>query len=182
MKTEILESWPPAYPGLLSALAEFAPIASKLQFAQTDLEGALPVTTPTIAGVKCVACVYADPHKDLPYPRWTVLAPLSVRPGARVSIEGPTGVTHSAPLDAGQIILFDSHSTHWVDKPKDWPSDEEFAALNHVQKESLKRAHLSVLMSIDNHVRPSREQAERAIAEVLHLAPSGRPKKKRRPY
>lgn len=181
MKTDVLETWSPQHSGLRPALADFEPIARRMKFGAAELEGSMPVTTPTLADMSCVAFVYADPHQDLPYPRWTLLAPVLMRPGARLSVEDAGGQVRTIPLEPGALVIFDSHSKHWVDKPGAWPSDEAMDTMDPVAKDALKREHLSVMLSFDSPQRPTREEAERRVASALHLepAPGARPKMRR---
>lgn len=167
---QALEAWQPKTPGLLEAVADFVPLARDLPFGSNDFEGSTPIATPKIGQLKAVACVHAPPHQDLPYPRWSVLAPVIVRPNARLSVQGASG-SRSMTVSTGEIIILDAHAVHSLSKPDGWPEDEELEKMEPSAKEALKRAHMSVFFNYDTPVRPSREQAEAMFAKLLHVAP-----------
>ena len=172
-----LECWATQNTALLQALEEFEPLARQLPLGVNDMEGAMPVLTPTIANLKAVACVHAPVHQDLPYPRWSVLAPVIVRPGAVLSVTHD-GVTHQRELKKGELIILDSHAPHALSAPTNWPSQDQLDALSAPERERLKRQHLSVFLNCDRPVRPTREQAEAMFCDLLHVS-APKPKARR---
>ena len=149
------------------ALDDFAPFAKKLPVAG-HLDGAMPVITPHIAEVKCVACVYAPPHKDLPFPRFSVLAAIDVQPDTHLFVRDNAGKVHSAPLHKGDIVVLDAHLEHWVPKPSDFPSDWD--SLSEQEQNRYKSTRLSVFANIDFANYPSEKDCATSFRKKLHLA------------
>lgn len=175
-----LECWSPQSDALLRALDEFVPVARNLPIGATDLEGSTPIATPRMADIQAVACVHAPTHQDLPYPRWSVLAPVLVREDAVLTVVSD-GVEHTRKLRKGELIILDSHSPHSLSAPEGWPSQEELDKLPEHEREALKRKNLSVFLNYDTPVRPTRQQAEAEFARILHLsAPAPRRPGRRR--
>jgi len=153
---------------IFKALREFSPLCDLVVTDETTLEGSIPVITPKLADVNCVACVYADPHQDLPYPRYTALAPIKVRPGAFVFVEEKDGTVRSCPLLENQIVVFDSHLRHWVDKPLDYPKNWD--ALSVDQKNDYKKKNIVVFAHVDFENYPSLDDVDRRLRSVFCLS------------
>ena len=161
------------------ALADFAPLYALVVAEDETLEGQIPVITPKLADIQCVACVYADPHQDLPYPRYTALAPIKVRPDATLFVEAADKTITSIPLITGQIVLFDAHLKHWVNKPLDYPSNWEDLGLS--EKNAYKKKNVIVFANVDFETYPSLDDIEKKFRSVLCLShsPKNTPKRSR---
>ena len=157
---------------ITSALLDFIPHVASLS-SEHALDGDLPVVTPQIGDVKCVACVYADPHRDLPYPRFSALAPITVRENAVLSVRDPSGAVHTKVMKPGELIILDSHSEHWVDKPHDYPHNWD--SLSTEDKHAYKSKNMIVFANMDFDVYPSVAQCEEKFRRLLYLPT---PKKK----
>lgn len=168
----------PISPDIAQALSEFTPLAATLPFEDETLEGSIPVITPQLADVNCVACVYADPHQDLPYPRYSVLAPIKVRPDAQLFVQNEDGSIQSSPLSAGEIVVLDSHQKHWVNKPKNYPANwDEWST---TEKRKYKQENMIVFANLDFQEYPTPEMCESRLRKLLCLdapAPKSKPKK-----
>ena len=160
------------------ALSEFAPLANLMDVDDT-MEGAIPVITPDVGDLKCVACVYADPHQDLPFPRYTALSPIKVRPNAYLYIQQADGSVQRSPLHNNEMVLFDSHLKHWVDKPDNFP--QNWDELSTIQKTQYKRDNMIVFANMDFPEYPSQEKCLSKIRDLLclpQITPTPKNKKK----
>lgn len=150
------------------ALTDLVPLANTLPLGSQAFEGAFPVLTPEIAGVRSVACVYADPHKDLPYPRFGVLAPIVLSRQASVCVKDNNGNIHKHSFTKGQMVVFDSHLEHWVEKPSDYPSNWD--ELPEKERDAYKQKNMLVFANIDFQHYPTPQECERAFRRVLCLS------------
>lgn len=148
------------------ALHDFAMLAKNLS-SSSSFDGDLPVTTPELSGVTTVACVYADPHKDLPHPRFGVLAPILLGRSATLCIKDGLGRISRRVLSMQEMIVFDSHQEHWVDKPVDYPQNWNDLSLDS-QKAYIEK-NLLVFANRDFNHQPTLEQCEHAFRAMLCL-------------
>lgn len=163
---------------ITQALSEFAPLAQLMDVNDT-MEGAIPVITPDVGDLKCVACVYAEPHQDLPFPRFTALSPIKTRPDTYLYIQQPDGSIQRSPLLKNEMVLFDAHLKHWVDKPDNFPKNWD--ELSSVQKTNYKRDNMIVFANMDFPQYPTKDQCMSRIRSLLCLpqvTPSPKNKKK----
>lgn len=179
MKTEKpIEAWAPQRTDILQALKEFVPVMSSVALEDTELEDAIPVSTPNIDGLPFAICVYAPFHQDLSHSRYSILAPIILGHDAVLSVKQDGQVIEKNML-MNELVILDSHLPHSLSRPKNWPTSEDMYTMSLEEKTKLKRQNMSVFLNLDYMNRPTREQVEADICRMLHL-PSMATKKKHR--